>query len=108
MSIETAVKHTPGPWKIGGALNENRTGVNWEVPVWSDNGPEYGKMSAIATAPDREMARANARLIASAPDMLKALQSVLSDVQTSNGLHGLAPEIENAVEAAIRKAEDQR
>ena len=62
-------KHTPGPW------------MESSFEVWSPlNGKRFGKVVANlrrAEAPDDE-ARANARLIAAAPDLLAALEAIVN------------------------------
>ena len=69
--------HTPGPWHVGEEIHEFQDGTCWFSPVWSDNGPENGKIAAEAAAPTREMARANAALIAAAPELLEAAKRVI-------------------------------
>jgi hypothetical protein len=92
-------KHTPGPWNTGNSINEFKEGSAWTVPVWSHNGPEWGKMAAEAIAPTREMAQANARLISAAPDLLEACKIALNAFE-----HNYA--IDWAVlQSAISKAE---
>lgn len=74
-------KHTPGPWT---ACHEGKCscGQVWsktaDHPVatvtrgeWGDPGCPYGEVS-------RECANANARLIAAAPELLEALQGLVS------------------------------
>lgn len=62
-------KHTPGPW------------MESSFEVWSPlNGKRFGKVVANlrrAEAPDDE-ARANALLIAAAPDLLAALEAIVN------------------------------
>ena len=64
-------KHTPGPW------------MESSFEVWSPlNGKRFGKVVANlrrAEAPDDE-ARANARLIAAAPDLLEVAAMVLETI----------------------------
>ena len=64
-------KHTPGPW------------MESSFEVWSPlNGKRFGKVVANlrrAEAPDDE-ARANARLIAAAPDLLEVATMVLETI----------------------------
>ena len=40
---------------------------------------------------NEEIAKANAQLIATAPELLKALQGLLSIIDNSEGVHGLSP-----------------
>lgn len=65
--------HTPGPWRLNnfGERPQSINGVNGAVPICSFNTKLYDR--------DRPQARANARLIAAAPELLDAL----------NGLYGL-------------------
>jgi hypothetical protein len=65
---------TLGPWTTGDPINEFKDGHVWRVPIWAENGPEGGKIAAEATAPTRVMARANAHLIAAAPDLLALVE----------------------------------
>ena len=58
-------KHTPGPWTY--PLNEGHTGQE----VWK-TGKCKGEIIYIAHAPEK----ADARLIAAAPDLLSALESL--------------------------------
>lgn len=59
--------HTPGPWEIDATYPEQSKKIH---PVGSTIGV------AIAFGDDEEETEANARLIASAPDLLSALQEV--------------------------------
>ena len=68
-------KHTPGPWR----LNENN---NWKTNPFSVTVRKFGVHSTtIANIPTRMTVppheqQANARLIAAAPDLLEALQTL--------------------------------
>lgn len=77
-------KHTPGPWRIHSDYIESDTG--YEVCQVKTNHPRNADTQA-----------ANARLIAAAPDLLKACQSAER--------HGLLPEFTcDKLRAAIAKA----
>lgn len=81
--------HTPGPWKVeGGYCVTDNNGINILGETLSD---------AIGL----EEHQANARLIASAPDLLEAVRALLEMI-TDNRTHG--KEIDQAV-SAILKAE---
>lgn len=82
-------KHTPGPWKVlpeecdrpyvrvrGTVLGERYKVANVVTPVYDG---VHGR--------EAEETRANARLIAAAPELLKALKELLSG-QTIEGLRG--------------------
>ena len=80
-------KHTPGPWRIG------TPPPNGEQTI----GDAMGMMVAVATTGPGVDTEANARLIAAAPDLLKACQSAEWD--------GLLPEFTcDKLRAAIAKA----
>lgn len=62
--------HTPGPWNV--------------LPWFSPSGAEITTVQAlnrtVADCPgEDETAKANARLISAAPDLLKALEALLSE-----------------------------
>ncbi len=62
-------KHTPGPWAVLHASFEDSEENGAHVPV----------VSYAVAARDMNICAANARLIAAAPDMLKALREVEAD-----------------------------
>ena len=91
-------KHTPGPWESTGA------------EVWGTHAMRFnlttGGTPMIATVCKHEDAErafpyeANARLIAAAPELLAALQSVLANSLDSQGL----ADAHKQARAAIAKA----
>ena len=86
-------KHTPQPWR------ENSQGDS--EYIFSE---VYG---AIAIIPHggthRDEHKANAKLIASAPDLLVALQLIVCGCEDENGFTSLA-EIQAIAENAIKRA----
>lgn len=71
------MKHTPGPWKVH---SKNPTQVLCEI---EHKGYKYDSVLCEDVSPangEYEHAVANARLIASAPDLLEALVDLLGDV----------------------------
>ena len=89
-------KHTPGPWNTmvsGGS-------------VWSSGG-EWVCDPSDRHAYPTDTQRANARLIAAAPDMLEALEAVVAwqDGDGDFNLHAIAAE--EQVRAAIAKAKGE-
>lgn len=78
MTTESRSKHTPGPWRA-------RTEGTELNPDWIAVFNSTGKW-ALATANqsagiDREEAKANARLIAAAPEMLDALENAVQTIE---------------------------
>jgi hypothetical protein len=106
MTSETRVQHTPGPWR---ALNRTRIEGEWPSPdalgphIVGYDGNAFDWVATCQVSNVSEW-RANARLIAAAPDLLAALEALVtaSEVAYSNGR---IPALEwfNA-RAAIRRA----
>lgn len=59
-------KHTPGPWNIG-----TKNGAR----VWSENGETLIADADASESLRKEIKKANARLIAAAPELLAAAQA---------------------------------
>lgn len=81
-------KHTPGPWEIFGSSTLNITGKAMA---------KGRKVCSINATQDED--RANAALIAAAPEMLEALERVFRDLPANYD----GPMMEQ-VESAIKKA----
>ncbi|RIJ65139.1 hypothetical protein D1604_12530 [Brevundimonas sp. LPMIX5] len=86
----SGVKHTPGPWVAERSVEE------WGVSVIASNetghisNPTRGQVCHVsvvagASGDDPELAVANARLIASAPDLLEALIALVDRDLTYHG-----------------------
>jgi len=106
-------KHTPGPW----VHRPGQTDGHWIIGLPNDipeciglRGDEYMCVSGICTEPD-------ARLIAAAPELLEALQALVSDAEDAEvfsrqqGFHDIAAERRgriNAAFAAIAKAKGEQ
>lgn len=88
-------KHTPGPWYALG-IDFAKTKV-WEVVA----GPKSDTVVELSLF--SENAEADAKLIATAPDMVAALELALQDM-IRWGIFGPG---RNAVESAIRKAKGE-
>lgn len=100
----SAAKHTPGPWLTDRnnvhtgqiAIVHHCTGNDW-VEIWSDKWFKTGMCESEQEA--------NARLIAAAPNLLEALQAIVSSLsdQDDEGLIEHAQPMIDA-RAAIAKA----
>jgi len=92
----SAGKHTPGPWKVrenGGLMKAVEANKDWLVYAC---GRDYM---------GREELEANARLIAAAPELLEALQEILSTMRKPPSGSGGFHEFDiKAAERAIAKA----
>ena len=97
-------KHTPGPWRwwiddIGNEIflidsqKDSILGPTFEI---------NGKTGSVALRCD--VTRANARLIAAAPELLDALKALLGLTLSDNGNQSAAA-VEDMARAAIAKAE---
>lgn len=68
-------KHTPGPWEVH-ADNRERDGL-WELVGYNIES-EYGEIVGCeGIDPWKDNAESNARLIAAAPDLIKAAEFAL-------------------------------
>lgn len=99
-------KHTPGPWKIKKKFCAYRFFAlhNYLIPVEHPNGGYIAYASANKFDAN---SRANARLIAAAPDMLKALERVYEYNKHFVCAEGLESELLEVIEKAIRKAKGE-
>lgn len=102
MATKEAVKHTPGPWRYENKIDKRADGyVRCEQTL---PGAEFGVAVARVTGEGPE-ARANARLIAAAPEMLEALNLLVGELETSRPNEWRLMEFKRAAELAIAKAE---
>lgn len=85
---------TPGPWRMVQFRNEYGL---------SSFNIMYGTDHICEVSPNREKPRANAKLIAAAPDLLQALQKLKSWVEKLDDWKGEDPPYE-LVETALKKA----
>jgi hypothetical protein len=97
---------TPGPWEILNSI----TGRN-DLYIWSSIVPDAEVSRAIASVhPDSGGSQKdNARLIAAAPELLKALQAIefAGTVGPQNPFHMTRAEMVRRARAAIAKATKQ-
>lgn len=67
----TKSKHTPGPWE------REAQAIRIQTMGWPINDPRDGSRLAVVLGEKSEELRANARLIAAAPDLLAALRKLI-------------------------------
>lgn len=94
-------KHTPGPWK----LVLNKFGCEAAVTVANKNSPDQPFIVAMCDDGEHLNNEANARLIAAAPEMLKAIKQLYSIYMDFNRTSFDLNEIRSILDKAIAKAE---
>ena len=94
---EKQVTHTPGPWENASV----GIGLSATQVVWFGENTNKG-IQVIGTGKDK----ANARLIAAAPDMHEVLSELLDTLEMSKG-YGFDDEYEK-VKAILDKVEGER
>lgn len=98
MSMTTT--HTPGPWHIG--LRQA------EKIIYDKTGWAVANATVYHGKEDAEQVKANARLIAAAPDMLAALQEVVDAYQRHFAVMPIVWQtIDDIASAAIAKAKGE-
>ena len=101
-------KHTPGPWHINtaGSASRGKPFKITEIYVYAPDTQDDTAICADVIDPvTQEPSEANARLIAAAPDLLEALQTIvksLSDQDDEGMIEHAEPMIR--ARAAIQKA----
>ena len=73
-------KHTPGPWKVRKGFSSGEYEVYPTRPGEKPGfkGARWADVATVSEASRGESARANARLIAAAPELLDALECIKS------------------------------
>lgn len=94
-------KHTKGPWAI-----QKDKGHNWEVNrLIGGEGENLGDLYLAPRVGEEAEYEANAKLIATAPELLDALREAVKDVEAVHEACGIAlPYWFAACEAALNKA----
>jgi hypothetical protein len=107
-STQTTVKHTPGPWNLyekhGGELDTTITATANGSQILICDVIGCRNNEGVIT---KETAKANAKLIAAAPELLEALNKVMSCIKSTSDLIKLGDsiyDIRYEIEAAIQKA----
>lgn len=97
--MSNEIKHTPGPWASGGpvkresimrattasAVPNGLTARTWEVGAAGQEFPP-----AIAVVNDAGNGKANAKLIAAAPELLDACKAAIAAMQARTKAHMIA------------------
>jgi hypothetical protein len=97
----TQSKHTPGPWR------HSKGGPNGCPVVGTDRGLMVCMLSHSVNIPTHiEQAKANASLIAAAPEMLEALKEAQANFKTYDRFK-VDVDAMHKIESAIAKAEGQ-
>ena len=109
-------KFTPGPWACTDKKGIWLSDDNWSIPDWQGNGRGSSstlfvmkEKKTVAILPERGLGEndalheANARLIAAAPDLIEALQSAISMLNTKD-LDGSDTQEIDRIENIIAKA----
>jgi hypothetical protein len=98
------MKHTPAPWNIFDSRNAYYPGIEGadgkSVIVFGTKDEWHG-----VRGDNKEQAEANARLIASAPELLEALKALIKDRDDGYPVGADAGEMWNNARQAIAKAE---
>lgn len=101
METKETVKHTPGPWKVNSDAYETLDEHGNEL-IGFDIDSESAKITALATVwGSSEKHKATAHLVASAPELLEALEEQLKYISL------ITPEAQEAFQkskSAINKA----
>ena len=96
--VKMSTKHTPGPWRLNSdALVCGNGDLMMSIAICYDK-------SSAADGVSRDEMKANARLIAAAPELLDALQSLLARVSSDIIANQCWHEEQRAARAAIAKA----
>ena len=100
-------KHTPGPWAID--KTSNADSIELIVTSTHLQGQDDDVCSVYGGNDNNEQTReANARLIASAPELLEALETALTEISPAfNFDQAKYPEWVKQIQSAIKKAKGQ-
>lgn len=103
-----SAKHTPGPWGVRKGFSSGTYEIYPKRPgeKVSFRGARWAEIATVEGASKGESARANANLMAAAPDMLEALESItlaMNKMSDDTDVFTLLQEIK-AAQYAISKA----
>jgi hypothetical protein len=99
-TMTTQATHTPGPWEIG-SINKRDKNLWWAaVFTPKSTGKFHTPRAGEALGVDREECEGNARLIAAAPDLLAALETIAAGNTDPDGMVRIAAEALSKAEGA--------
>lgn len=99
-------KHTPGPWRVEFHADDTGRNLEGRISTCADFGYIQWDNFAKVCATDEE-GKANARLIAAAPDLLEALQGAFVALGRAGGNmmpSGMGSEVDAFAKNEIRQA----
>lgn len=103
-----AIAHTPGPWKVNGSYARKTSNYDktYRLAVLGPTQKTGTPTTAYGVGDTSDEARANANLIAAAPDLLRALKDALVEIEVNHdGIGAVVDVLEAQGRAAIEKAE---
>lgn len=81
-------KHTPGPWTIDDSMAKDKySSVLWYI-IKDSVGTKLSEVKGIHCGVNNDEAEANANVMAAAPELLEALDGLLSIIDDTEGVHG--------------------
>lgn len=98
--MNNAQQHTPGPWLHTDEANQRGMRYVRQSPEADGGAFEICRVEGWANG----VGEANARLIATAPEMLDALVKILKETGPAKGDTGLVNTVANLASAAIAQA----
>jgi hypothetical protein len=99
-----STQHTPGPWYVGTEFNDQGRHIYAAQKVRHEDGDEWHPLIACTDDDERLVDwKANAVLIAAAPDLLEVLQRLVRVIEIEDAHLANFGEVE-AARAAIAKA----
>lgn len=90
-------KHTPGPWHLLGAKTHT-------IGIAAAVDPGWGAIATVYASNNLPVGNANARLIASAPDLLEALEAIRGYCSGAAMIDGMGPGLSKQLEEIANEA----
>lgn len=93
-------KHTPGPWKVEGPNLNRKDSFVFSIYSGTEVKPKWIADISFYSDHGTPQEKANAKLIAAAPELLEALQSLLAPVTSAGQLSFTMLKAEEAIKKA--------